>query len=250
MSRTDQSMQQLREAYTDPTNQPGVLPPSVRARRVPRIADRWYYLVLIATAGLFAWIPFLHAALRLKTAKSRRMALIFGALDAIMYVLLAVRPQDNQDHTSGGPLSTISGLLGLGVIIVGCIMLTPLHQMVYNRNDQPSNTDPAINVALTARARRADARKLAADDPLLAHELLVGRPDLARIYDDGGLVDLNSAPASVIAETCGIRTDVAAAIVETRNHQGPFSTVDELFVLADLPIATWDRIRDRAVLLP
>src|SRR6266702_1103922 len=36
-----------------------------RRHRDLRIAGRWYYVVLIATAGMFAWVPFLHAALRL-----------------------------------------------------------------------------------------------------------------------------------------------------------------------------------------
>jgi DNA uptake protein ComE-like DNA-binding protein len=86
---------------------------------------------------------------------------------------------------------------------------------------------------------------------LLADELRIGRPDLAGRYDDGGLVDLNSAPADVIAQICGIPAVVANAIVEFRDRRAqPFTNVDELFVMADLPVSTWDRIRDRAVLLP
>jgi DNA uptake protein ComE-like DNA-binding protein len=211
---------------------------------------------VVAALGVGVVVPFLHAATRLKTAKARKLALIFGGLDALMYVLLAITPQDSQGHTSSGPISTVGGLLALGTIIVGCIMLAPLRRMVYegapvDAEDRQPNADPAIKAALAARARRDEARKLAANDPLLARELHIGRPDLTRTYDDGGLVDLNSAPAKVIAETCGIPTEVAATIVDARNQRSePFSNVDELFVITDLPVTTWDRIRDRAVLLP
>lgn len=221
-----------------------------------RVRGFWYYLVLVATAGAFAWVPFLHAALRLKTAKARRFALIFGGLDALMYVLLAITPRSDQGQTVDGPISTVGGLLALGVVIVGCLVVTPLRRMVYDGvpgddQGQLPNTDPAVRAALAARARRDETRKLAADDPLLARELHVGRPDLAGSYDDGGLVDLNGAPAPVIAEVCGIPLDVAATIVDTRSRRGaPFTSVDEVLVVADLPVSAWDRIRDRAVLIP
>lgn len=242
---------QPRAAHAEPVAELG---PS-RARLTIRLAGRWYYLVMVATAGTFAWVPFLHAATRLKTAKARKSALVFGGLDVVMYVLIALTPQDGQGHTVSGPLSTVGGLLALGVIFVGCIMIAPLRRMVYEgaaveADDRQPTTDPAIKAALAARARRDEARKLAAADPLLARELHIGRPDMARSYDDGGLVDLNSAPAEVIAEKCGIPGELAATIVDVRNQRGePFANVDELFVVADLPVSTWDRIRDRAVLL-
>jgi hypothetical protein len=229
---------------------------SPRAHREFRIAGRWYYLVLIATAGLFAWVPFLHAAVRLRTARARWLTVIFGGLDALIYVLVALTPQNSQGQAANGPLSTVGGLLALGTIIVGCVLVAPLRRMAYEgaptgASEDVSTADPAITAALAARARRDVARKLAADDPLLARELHVGRPDITRTYDDGGLVDLNNAPAEVIADMCGIPVDVAVTITDARYQRGePFANVDELFVMADVPVSTWDRIRDRAVLLP
>jgi hypothetical protein len=228
---------------------------SPRPRREFRIAGRWYYLVLIATAGLFAWVPFLHAAVRLRTTRARSLALIFGGLDALIYVLLALTPQNSQGQATNGPLSTVGGLLALGTIIVGCILVAPLRRMVYEgapagAGEDVSIADPAITAVLAARARRDEARKLAADDPLLARELHIGRPDMTRTYDDGGLADLNSAPAEVIADMCGIPVAVAVTITDARYQRGePFANVDELFVMVSPPVSTWDRIRDRAVLL-
>ncbi len=135
-------------------------------------------------------------------------------------------------------------------------MVTPLRHMVYegapaDEGADVSTAEPAIKAALAARARRDEARKLAADDPLLARELHIGRSGVNSTYDDGGLVDLNSAPAEVIADTCGIPVDVAVTIVDARDDRGePFANVDELFVMVSVPVSMWDRIRDRAVLLP
>ncbi|NKQ58096.1 helix-hairpin-helix domain-containing protein [Amycolatopsis sp. K13G38] len=203
----------------------------------------WYYVVTIGTAGLFAWVPFLHAATRLKTAYARWLAGIFGALDVVIYVLLGMTPTDGQGNASGGTISFLGGLLALGTVIGGCTLLASLR-----RPAEPPQLDPAVRTALAARARRAEARKLAANDPLLARELRIGRPDLTRDYDDGGLVDLNNAPASAIAEVCGVPGEVADAIVAARAGSA-FSNIDELFVLAEVPVEQWDRIRDRAVLI-
>lgn len=234
--------------------------PKTPGRRSFRVAGRWYYLVVVGTAGLFAWVPFLHAATRVRTAKAALLAALFGTLDIAMYVLLGLTPQDSQGHSANGTISTVGGLLAVGVVIVGCVLLPPLRRRAYESAPVTVSApepvtgpvfDPAVQAALAARARREESRKLAANDPLLARELRIGRPDLARSYHDGGLVDLNSAPAAVIAKTCEIPAEVAAMIVDARDRRGePFSTVDELFVLVDLPVNTWDRIRDRAVLLP
>ncbi|HEX3788312.1 MAG TPA: helix-hairpin-helix domain-containing protein [Pseudonocardiaceae bacterium] len=236
-----------------PQNPAQGTPPPVH--RGFRIAGRWYYVVLIATAGTFAWVPFVHAAHRLRTKKSRLLALIYGALDVVIYVLLSLTPQNTAGQpqaTSNSLISTIGGLLAIAVIIVGCIQLGPLRRMVYEGaliSNAPA-VDPAVQAILAARSRREESRKLAREDPMLARELHVGRPDLARTYDDGGLVDLNTAPAHTIADVCGIPPEVGAAIVEARGrHGGSFANVDELLVIADLPTTTWDSIRDRAVLL-
>jgi hypothetical protein len=86
-------------------------------------------------------------------------------------------------------------------------------------------------------------------DPLLARDLKIGRPDPPRTYDDGGLVDLNSAPAPVIAGVCAIDQATAADIAAAR-PPGGYLTVDDVFSATDIPVAAWDVVRDRAVVLP
>jgi DNA uptake protein ComE-like DNA-binding protein len=144
----------------------------------------------------------------------------------------------------------------IGTMIVGCIQLRPLRREVYGLGQRldtgltgPAATDPAVLAALSARMQRQEARKLVGQDPLLARELRIGRPDLVRKYDDGGLVDLNTAPAHAIAGACELSPEDAEKIVSTRRLAGgAFSNIDELIVLVDLPAETWDRVRDRGVL--
>jgi hypothetical protein len=113
------------------------------------------------------------------------------------------------------------------------------------------SADPAVAAVLAARNRRAEARALATGDPQMARELCIGRPDLpGRSYDDGGLVDLNSAPAQAIAGMCGIDLGTAGQIVHARTVGMPFVTVDDVFSATDVPFPLWDRIRDRGVVVP
>ena len=107
--------------------------------------------------------------------------------------------------------------------------------------------DPALARALEGRAKRARARELVARDPLLADELHIGRPDLGRTFDDGGLVDINHATAKAMASAFDGKVADAKEIVARREERGGSANVDEMLVLVDLPVAAWDRIRDRSV---
>jgi hypothetical protein len=43
----------------------------------------------------------------------------------------------------------------------------------------------------------------------LAAELRIGRPDLPRHFDDGGLIDVNTVPAQVLSRLPGLRPEEA-----------------------------------------
>jgi hypothetical protein len=145
----------------------------------------------------------------------------------------------------------VGGLLAIATIALGCVQQAPLRREVYG-GAPPSEqhaVDPALTAALEARERRADARQIAARDPLLARDLKIGRPDLPRPFDDGGLVDLNSASAKIIAETCDLSRSIGEGIAAAR-PPGGFMAVDDVFSLAEVPVAARDIIRDRAVVIP
>jgi hypothetical protein len=156
------------------------------------------------------------------------------------------------------PPTEIAGPMILGLMVVAAPHSLVLSLRASNAKAPPrqvgparadTRADPAVFAALSARVRREESRQLAAGDPLLARDLRIGRPDLPRTYDDGGLVDLNNAPVEAIASTCGIEPAVAAQIVNARTAGITFTTVDDVFSRTDIPYPQWDRIRDRAVVI-
>jgi DNA uptake protein ComE-like DNA-binding protein len=92
----------------------------------------------------------------------------------------------------------------------------------------------AVAAATMRRELRRRARELVAEDPGLARELRVGRPDLPRQYDDGGLIDVNHVPAPSLTALSGVTPEIAGHIVSIRDHVGHFSSAEELVVTADL----------------
>ncbi|MEU5265519.1 hypothetical protein [Amycolatopsis sp. NPDC021455] len=222
-------------------------PRAARGRTWP--AGWWYLPLTVLTAGLAAWAPFLHAAVVLGSTRLRWVAAAYGAVMVALLVCAAapVDAQGNPVGTAGDVLPVIAGMGWLLLIPVACAHQWVLRRRVARGRDQVP--EPAIASALAARDRRSTARRIAETDPLLARELRIGRPDLARSYDDGGLVDLNSAPAEAIARCCDIPLPAAGEIVRARTESG-YSSVDELLVTATVPLPAWDRIRDRGLTLP
>ncbi|MEA5359341.1 helix-hairpin-helix domain-containing protein [Amycolatopsis sp., V23-08] len=220
---------------------------------VARIGSRWYFVVTIVSFGFFAWVPFVHAALRLGRKSLYVRAVAFGAAATVVGVLLSLAPTDAAGKvvsTTGNLLTSLALIVALAVIAVACVQQSRLRREILRHvpGEHLDGPDPALAAALAARDRRTEARKLAIEDPLIARDLGIGRPDLPRNYDDGGLVDLNNAPADVIASVCGLDADTAAAIVDIRTTVGGFAAVED--VGAVVPFGAVDRIRDRAVVLP
>lgn len=206
----------------------------------------WYLLVVVGSLGILSFVPFLHAATRLRTPVAWLWVALYSAAVTWLFSLTG----------SGSDM----GGLAIGLMIIAVVHSVVLRRQVWPATSAPQPApvplapagvlhDPAVAAVLAARARREDARRLAAADPQMARELRVGRPDLPRTYDDGGLVDLNSAPPQVIADTCGIPADVAERIADVRSTAIAFSTVDDLFSCVEVPYPLWDRIRDRAVVI-
>jgi hypothetical protein len=204
----------------------------------------WYVFVVVLSLGMLSFVPFLHAATRTR----KPLMWLWVALYTAAVVTLFL----------------ITGTANVGGFAIGLMIVASVHSVVLRQQVWPPTaaqpaptalppagrwTDPAVAAVLAARARREDARRLATSDPQMARELRIGRPDLPRTYDDGGLVDLNSAPPQVIAHTCGIELAMAARIADARVAGLTFSTVEDVFSFTDIPYPLWDRIRDRALVI-
>ncbi|HJP74850.1 MAG TPA: helix-hairpin-helix domain-containing protein [Pseudonocardiaceae bacterium] len=201
----------------------------------------WYPLVSLLTFGLGSFVPFTVAAKRLQRPGLRSVGIGYSLVPFVAFMVIGGSPDDAVVVPSVALTSVFAAMIAAASQLI-----------VLSRRPGAGRSpqlDPALARALGARARREETRALAFADPLLAQDLRVGRPDLEPEYDDGGLVDLNNAPAATIASVCGIKRALATAIVELREQHGAFASVDEMLVLGDLPVSVWDRIRDRAVLL-
>jgi hypothetical protein len=216
----------------------------------------WYFPVTFLSCGLLAWVPFAHAAARLRSRARAIQAAAYAGLSALAVVMMSVAPFDAAGNTHGfGSVEEAVAIFSMiGLLTGGFAQQVILRREAYEarppqharRRAMP--VDPEVTRVLEARLKRAAARKIAAKDPLMAHELRIGRPDLPRAYDDGGLVDLNNASAKAIAKACEVEPEVARAIVAARTTGG-FVAVEDVFSLVDIPLPTWPIIRDRAMVI-
>jgi hypothetical protein len=108
----------------------------------------------------------------------------------------------------------------------------------------------AIEVARYRRGLRAEARRLAASDPGLANDLRIGRPELPRTYDDGGLIDVNHASPEALALLPELTGEMIQRIVRLRAEHGGFVSAAELGLHADLPPDLVGRLADYLIFLP
>ncbi|MEU5155495.1 helix-hairpin-helix domain-containing protein [Glycomyces sp. NPDC021274] len=78
----------------------------------------------------------------------------------------------------------------------------------------------------------------------------VGRPDLPRSLDDGGLVDLNHAPVEVLRDLPGFNEATALQVRERVEQLGPFQSLDEVIVEVGIAPGFEKHLREYALLLP
>ena len=198
------------------------------------------WLLLTVPLGFTTFAAFLYIGIRARRPRWLAWAAVYAAMLAGFLVL------DAPDHPNPTAMG-VATVLALGTWIGGGV-----HALVVS-NDAvrriQGSEDPAIEAAQTRIERRAAGRRLLASKPALAHEVGVGRPDVAGA-DDYGLVDVNHCPAAALTRLPGISNDLAARIVRQREQAGGFSSAEDLGVLLDLSPSAVDGIRDTAVFLP
>lgn len=110
--------------------------------------------------------------------------------------------------------------------------------------------EPAVQAVLYRRQRRQQAREIAANDPAMALELGIGRPDLARTYDDGGLVDLNNIPADSLVAALGWERSVAEAYAIGREMRRGYASLAEVEALSGIAPDVLGQDAERLIVLP
>jgi hypothetical protein len=205
----------------------------------------WAFLPVLSF-GYLAPIPIIHAAVKLRTWTLWAAATLYTAAEIVWWSATMTVTDEPVDPAQ---LSDPPGWTFL--VLLGLIVVPTAHALaVRGRVFEPRPQDPALVAALQARQRREEARAIAARDVHLARELRIGRPDLPRQFEDGGLVDLNHAPVPVMVQLLGLSESDAAQVIEARDRIGGFSSAEEVIAYADLSPSLVDGIRERLVFLP
>ena len=205
----------------------------------------WAFLPVLSY-GYLAPIPIIHAAVKLRTWTLWAAAAVYTAAELLVWSRTMTLTSDPVDPAEVSDPPGWAAALLLGLIVVPTIHALTLRRRVFEVKPQ----DPAVAAVLQARQRREEARAIAARDVNLARELRIGRPDLQRQFDDGGLVDLNHAPAPVMVQLLGLSEADVAQVIEARDRIGGFSSAEEVIAYTELSPALIDGLRERLLFLP
>ena len=204
-----------------------------------RLATILWALIPLLSLGLLAFVPFAHAAAKLQ---NRRLWLVAACYAVVTVGLFGPLADASNTSDLGAALFTATWF----ALIVG----STVHALVLRRRVfSPPAVQPAMAAALAGRELRQQARAIAAGDPALARELRVGRPDLPRQFNDGGLIDVNHVPNQVLVEWLGLSPAEADRVIEARDRLGGFSSAAELCAFAEIPDATIDPVQERLLFL-
>ena len=201
--------------------------------------------VPIWSIGFLSFVPFLAYAVIQRRAKDWAVFAAYLAATVAMIVALAVIKTDSSGSAAVG---------GLLIVLAGCAAVHAAIVFRPSRGLSPLGTSMPLsprqrNRQAVAQAqgrieRRKDARHLVATNPSLARDLRIGRPDLPREYDDGGLVDVNHVPAAVLAASLGLSAAEVSDVLAARDKLGRFASADELCAYTSLTPDRVDELRD------
>jgi Helix-hairpin-helix motif len=167
-----------------------------------------------------------------------------GALGCIVALANSLAP------SPGHHVQPIGGILGGIGLTLCCWIAWHAHRV-----QMPPRlaTPPPLSPIMTAKLRvrqRHEALAILQRDPELAAELFIGRPDLPRYFEDGGLIDANHVPAQFLAAMPGIDQALAEKIVSTRAEIGGFSSIADLEVTLNVSPSVINQIKDHLVFVP
>jgi hypothetical protein len=218
--------------------------PAKRSRGVLRQVA--WASVPVWSIGFLSFVPFL--AFAVINQRKRDWAVFVAYLAATIALIVAI----GVVKTNSGAGAAVGGLI---IALAGC---AAAHAAVLFRPGRaveatsgpvaPASPErrnrQAVAVAKSRIERREEARHLVRSDPALARDLKIGRPDLPRDYDDGGLVDVNHVPGPVLAAQLGLAPTEVTDVLAARDRLGRFSSADELCAYTQLSPDRVDELRD------
>jgi hypothetical protein len=203
-------------------------------------------LIPLFTLGIATTLVFVYPAVRLRKAVHWAAVTGYLALTAMAFA------------TTNAGTAAGDAIFGTAVVVLwlgGTAHAFAIRSRAFGlRSRAPRDLaargfEGAVAMAAGRRELRAAARETARD-PVMAWELRIGRPDLPRGFDDGGLVDVNHVPPYVLAQLPGMTPELVDRILVAREECGGFSSVEELSALAQLPPTLTGTLGEFTVFLP
>jgi len=197
----------------------------------------WPWISLIPL-GLGAWAP-IYAGVKAKRTLWIALGVLWSLIVIAGLVLNGVSSHPGSDDLAGAAL--IIGWIGAiatSLSIRGTyrqLMASPLRRAMVDAQSQLSD--------------RATARRVAREQPQLARQLGIGRPDL-RGATDAGLIDVNNAPIGALRRLPGVDSELAHRIVGERAQVRGFESLEDMGAVMDLDGSLVEGLRDVAVFLP
>ncbi|GAA1777928.1 ComEA family DNA-binding protein [Actinomadura chokoriensis] len=174
------------------------------------------------------------APLTLGFGAARRRSIGLWAA-TFLYLVLVTAMLMTADSENGSSADTVFVITWIPSWLGGTLHALAIRHRVFGLATRPDSLERAEQKTRHRRDLRARAAALARDDPQTALEMGIGRPDLPRTFDDGGIVDINHAPASAIMTVPGITREQAEQIVRLRQDVHAFTSAEEVSAMADLP---------------
>ncbi|MDS1271764.1 hypothetical protein RIF23_15825 [Lipingzhangella sp. LS1_29] len=176
-----------------------------------------------------------------------------GYLGLLFLVYFAVSPL--AQSTSG--TEAISLFVWMLLLLVPTVHAVAIRsrvfaaQLAHEQRTARTNQDTLLH-AQQRRGLRSQARVMVANDPMMAQELRIGRPDVPdRTYDDGGVIDLNHVPEELLRSRLAmLSSGDVTAIVQERQASGPFRSLQDLQNRVPISPGALPELREFAVFLP
>jgi hypothetical protein len=204
--------------------------------------------VPVWSIGFLTPVPFLAYAI---SHRARRDWWVFaGYLAATVVMLVALGAAGSNGGATAGVGGFIIALAGCGAVHAAVLFrpsrgVAPLGPALGSASlSTRQRNQAALTAARDKLERRKDARHLVASNPALARDLKIGRPDLPREYDDGGLVDVNHVPGAVLASGLGLTPAEQQDVLAARDKLGRFVSAEELCEYTQLSPDRVDELRD------
>jgi DNA-binding SARP family transcriptional activator len=191
--------------------------------------------VPLLTLGFVSWAVIAYFAAR------RRSLSLWLAAAGYFLLMIVFGFTTSDDPNSQWEWVAVLAML---VAMAGGAVHTALLVSVPGTRRRQTRPDYDTLRALELRIRREQALTLLHHHPHIARELCIGRPDLSRVFNDGGLVDINAVPEHTLAALPGVTVPQAQQIVARRRASGDFGSVEDLVTAGLLPLPTVRALSD------